>query len=127
MDIYNYVAGTNPQGAKQIIESFGYKVKNRHNMGGNLKELVKNEGEPALKMILDNHPDKDVILEVFSPIKEGKHYQCQCDACKEKRLIDKFISANGNPPTEAKKIDDNFSIVFLAGVVALSIAIMSKK
>ena len=85
MDVYNYVAKNNPQKASEIISSFGYKVIDRNNMGKNLKSLVANEGEPALKMILENHPDKDVILELYNPISQGKHYSCGCDGCKENK------------------------------------------
>ena len=126
MDVYNYVAKNNPQKASEIISSFGYKVIDRNNMGKNLKSLVANEGEPALKMILENHPDKDVILELYSPTSNGLHYSCPCDGCKEKRMFDKFLNASGQEVSEAKKVETNFSLVFLAGIFALSIAILSK-
>lgn len=127
MDVYNYIAQTNPNKATDIINSFGYKVVDRKNMGGNLKSLVANEGEPALKMVLENHPDKDVILELYNPISQGKHYSCGCDGCKEKRMVEKFLNASGTEKSEAKKVDRDFSLVFLAGVLVLSFAILSKK
>ena len=129
MDVYNYIAHTDPALAGQIINDLGYKVVNKKNMGANLKNLVAQEGEPALKVILENHPDKDVILEVCSTVKSGEHYDCDCNGCKEGRIVDKFLNASGggSEKSEAKKVENNFSIVFLAGILVLSFAILSKK
>jgi hypothetical protein len=126
MDVYNYIASTNPHKAQDIINNFGYRVVDNKNMGGNLKSLVAKEGEPALKMVLENHPDKEVILELYSPTADGKHYSCGCNECKEKRMVEKFLNASGKESSEAKKVDSNFSLVFLAGVLVLSFAILSK-
>jgi hypothetical protein len=65
MTIYEYIARNNPIGAKRVIESFGYVVTQPKKMGDNLRMLVAQEGEPALKAVVDLHPDKDLILEVY--------------------------------------------------------------
>lgn len=65
MTIYEYIARNNPVGAKRVIESFGYVVTQPKKMGDNLRMLVAQEGEPALKAVVDLHPDKDLILEVY--------------------------------------------------------------
>ena len=65
MTIYEYIARNNPSGAKRVIESFGYVVTQPKKMGDNLRMLVAQEGEPALKAVVDLHPDKDLIIEVF--------------------------------------------------------------
>jgi hypothetical protein len=61
--MYEYVAMSNPRGAKSLIESFGYQVTNPRTMGANLRMLVSQEGESALKSIAQMHPDKELILE----------------------------------------------------------------
>ena len=63
MNVFKYVAESNPNGAVQIIISFGYDVINTSDLGKSLSELVAEVGEPAFKKVMDNHPDKDVILE----------------------------------------------------------------
>jgi hypothetical protein len=63
--MYEYIANTNPRGAKEIIQSYGYKVVNPRSMGANLRMLVAQEGEPALRNIVELHPDKEIILEVM--------------------------------------------------------------
>jgi hypothetical protein len=65
MTMYEYIANTNPRGAKEIIQSYGYKVVNPRSMGANLRMLVAQEGEPALRNIVELHPDKEIILEVM--------------------------------------------------------------
>jgi hypothetical protein len=82
MTIYEYIARNNPVGAKRTIESFGYKVVNPKSMGDNLRMLVAQEGEPALKAVVDLHPDKDLILEVYGN---------DC-GCKDK---ENFLGADG--------------------------------
>jgi len=127
MDVYNYVAGASPIKAQGIINSFGYKVVDKNDMGKNLQSLVAKEGEPALKMIMESHPDKDVILELYSPSANGEHISCNCSKCKESKIIENFLNASGKEQSEAKKQDNTFSLVFLAGILALSFAIISKK
>ena len=63
MTMYEYVAMSNPREAKSLIESFGYRVTNPRTMGSNLRMLVAQEGEDALKAIAKMHPDKELILE----------------------------------------------------------------
>ena len=118
--VYHYIADNSPKLAKQIIESFGYRVVDQRQMGNNLQQLVANEGEDALKMILEAHPDKDVILELFS------EKQKSCHACKERTLIEKYANANGSEKSEAKLVENNFSILFLAGITILAVAIIKK-
>ena len=126
MNVYNYVANSNPYVAKEICNNFGYKIVDKNNMGENLKKLVVNEGEPALKMILDNHPDKDIILELYSDLNTPK---LDCASCtKNNAPVEKFLNADGLiEPTKARTVENNFSIVFLAGITVLAFAIISKK
>lgn len=83
MTIYEYIARNNPIGAKRVIESFGYVVTQPKKMGDNLRMLVAQEGEPALKAVVDLHPDKDLIMEVYGN-------QCGCKSGKES-----FLGADG--------------------------------
>jgi hypothetical protein len=124
MNVYDYVANSNPSQAKSIITSFGYKVKGK-DMGQNLKQLVSLEGEPALKMVMDNHPDKEIILEMF----QVENEPMQCEVCKEREMFDRFLNATGgdNTISDAKKSENNFNVVFLAGAMLVSFAILSTK
>ena len=85
MNFYEYIAKTNPVGAKSVIQQFGYRVVDGRRMGDNLRMLVGQEGEPALRAIAELHPDKDLILEVFAP-KDG---DCGC-----KKNSESFLGAD---------------------------------
>lgn len=105
MDVYKYVAENNPMVAQGIIESFGYEHANTPDMG--LSQLVAKVGEPALKKIMDNHPDKEIILEMFSS--ETKNSGCGC-GCGGKRH-EGFLNASG---AEVPKEKDNSSSNMIA-------------
>ena len=45
---------------------------------------------------------------------------CNCSKCKESKIIENFLNASGKEQSEAKKQDNTFSLVFLAGILALS-------
>jgi hypothetical protein len=86
MNFYEYIAKTNPMGSKMVIQQFGYRVVDGKRMGENLRMLVAQEGEPALRAIAELHPDKDLLLEVFAP-KDG---DCGC-----KKKGESFLGADG--------------------------------
>ena len=44
MSVYQYVADNDPKGAELIINSFGYEVTNRRDLGQSLSELVSEVG-----------------------------------------------------------------------------------
>jgi hypothetical protein len=86
MNFYEYIAKTNPSGSKKVINEFGYRVVDGRRMGENLRMLVAQEGEPALRAIAEMHPDKELLLEVFAP-KDG---DCGC-----KKKGESFLGADG--------------------------------
>jgi hypothetical protein len=90
MNVYKYVAESNPNGAVQIINSFGYDVANTSDLGRSLSELVAEVGEPAFKKVIDLHPDKDVILELYSNEVKEKNV-CTCDRCKVRGNQDEYL------------------------------------
>lgn len=125
--IYDYV-GSNPTVAKQILNEFGYQATN-NNWSLSLRKLVASEGEPALKAIVDAHPDKELILEMCAP-------ELSVNGTSD---IDQFLKANQpfynadggfglarQQESEAKKTQDNFSLIFLAGAMMISLAILKK-
>lgn len=99
MNVFKYVAESNPNGAVQIINSFGYDVTSTSDLGRSLSELVAEVGEPAFKKVMDNHPDKDVILELYSNDNSDDKKSCGCDSCRNRARNNEYISylnATGN-------------------------------
>lgn len=69
MNVYTYIAEKNPYGAKAVCHSLGYKVsgvKSSSDLGYCLAQIVDKEGETGLRKVMEQHPDKDVICELFS-------------------------------------------------------------
>ena len=122
MDVYRYVGDSNPFLARSIVESFGYVCQKR-DMGSNLKELVAKEGEPALMKIMENHPDKDIILELFSEKTEPMSKK-SCN-CNDNYSQLQYLNAAGN--SEATKYGLQTNTFLLASALILAVAIISKK
>jgi hypothetical protein len=100
MSVYQYVADSDPRGTQRLIESFGYEITNQKNLGRSLSELVSNVGEPALKKVIELHPDKDIILE-FNAIAMPTTTSCGCSSCKAKGGHEKYMNMSGNETTES--------------------------
>jgi hypothetical protein len=109
MSVYQYVADNDPRGAEMIINSFGYEVTDRRNLGQSLTELVSQVGEPALKKIMEYHPDRDIILELNADDLElnadGKKSECGCGNCARMRTQENYMNASGNETTKETKPD----------------------
>jgi len=109
MSLFTRVAAANPIGAKSVIKSYGYDLRT-NNLPQALKQLVAAEGEPALRSIVDIHPDKAIILECFAPtpVKEDCH-------CKEKdKDTDKYYMNAVGKMTDAQResqLTNSFLIV----------------
>lgn len=88
MEIYEYIALNDPQGAQRILQQFGYQVMNVEtatDLGQCLSDLVAQEGDEALTEIAAIHPDKELILEKFSgkPGSGKGNGDCGCKWCKK--------------------------------------------
>jgi hypothetical protein len=69
MDVYTYIASTDPVVARSLLSRYGYRatgINSDSDYGIALKQLVARQGEQAFKDIMNAHPDKDVILEIFA-------------------------------------------------------------
>jgi hypothetical protein len=106
MSDYNDIAKRNPQGAVAVISSFGYEIVDRSNLGQSLNELVAQEGEPALIKVMDIHPDKNLILELFgqTPVTEKG---CGCASCNSKHSNNHEHYMN---ITGSEKVNDSNSV-----------------
>lgn len=119
MDVYEYVATSNPFIARNVIESFGYQLRSR-DLASNLRELVSKEGEPALLKIMENHPDKEIILELFE--KKEPVYK-RHESTPDTAYLH-YLNASGN--SEATKYGLQTNTFLLASALILAVAIISK-
>ena len=128
--VYDYIANSNPQGAKDLCEAYGYRVTNPNSMSQNLKILVNNEGQDALESMMDLHPDKEIILEYFSKPtpKEDATSNCGClNNINTPQVLERFLNASGKQDTsEAKALATNTNTIIFASCLVLAVAIIFK-
>lgn len=127
MNIYSYVATTNPYHAKAILHKYGYKatnVRNAEDLGLCLKQLVAVEGETALKDVIEGHPDKGLIVEQFGIVKneDFKNYTGDCP-CRCRERFNSF-DAKGDKPSA---ITRETNVYILAAALLLAAAIIVKR
>tara|TARA_B100001248_G_C27345258_1_gene438402 strand:- start:467 stop:937 length:471 start_codon:yes stop_codon:yes gene_type:complete len=125
--VYDYIAENNPSEAKSLCEAFGYTITNPTQMSRNLKVLVNNEGEDALKSIMELHPDKDIILEYFGVKKKSKKSDCGCKSnVSSFAPLEAYLHANGKQESDAKTLATNTNTIIFASALVLAVAIIFK-
>ena len=134
MSVYNYVAESSPNHARRIIDSFGYEVLDGRDLGQSLNELVAQEGEPALQRVMEAHPDKDIILELFAKSADTKA-GCGCKKCQEKSH-GHYLNASGvdaadltgsNPNSNTTTLAHKTNVIFIVATLFIATALIIKK
>lgn len=148
MNLYTYVANNNPSMAKAICHKYGYKitgVQSKDDLGVVLEQLVSKEGEPALKDIVLNHPDRDIIIEFNDRDKQesninymgNPNYCPRCgrtpQSCTCKQQYSNYVNYIGEDKDVNVKQTRNENLVsqtntfLLASAFLLGVAIISRK
>lgn len=123
--VYDYIAESNPFIANRIIESFGYhRTQNSQGLGKDLEILVGQEGEPAFKAIMEHHPDKEVILELFS---DKKTKAKKCTTCQSNSAYLNATGGNAAAATHASVLGNQAGLFIVAASLMLAVAIITKK
>lgn len=112
--MYDYVAMSNSREAKSLIESFGYRVTNPRTMGANLRMLVSQEGESALKAIAQMHPDKEFILEA-----------CGASSKRESFMgVDGLINGTTNSNQNQQDANDSTKLAYQTNAMMIVVALI---
>lgn len=142
MNVFKYVAESNPNGALQIINSFGYEVTSKSDLGKSLSELVAEVGEPAFKKVMDNHPDKDVILELYASedTKDKAEKSCGCDSCRNRTMTNdhlQYLNVTGsgkfadekatNSSTNTHLLANQTNVILVVSALFIATALILKK
>ena len=130
MTIYEYIAANNPVQSERIIRRFGYESLRASNLGDNLREVVAQEGEEAFLEVLELHPDRDLLVEVYAPKEEKESCGCTKGKCSCRK--NDYMNADGaNNVAEDKsaaQISASQTNTFLmAAALILAVAIIVKK
>jgi len=71
MNVYHYIADTNPNQANDLLRNYGFNRTNDLTMiSKRLKHIVRENKVSALRDIADIHPDKKLFLSFHSEKKE---------------------------------------------------------
>jgi hypothetical protein len=149
MDLYTYIASSNPYQARALLYKYGYStegVRDDEDLGVCLKKLVAYEGQDAFSDILSNHPDIGVILEKFDSEKEvnkesnfvnlsgNNNNSCSCGCgCNNKNdKYDRYERGgyhnfSGDLEERASKSTKEVSVFIMAAALMLAAAIIVKK
>lgn len=131
MDIYTYVATSNPYQAKSILHKYGYSAKDvqtEADLGLCLKKLVAYEGQNAFNDVLSSHPDKEVLVEKYlidNKDTKEKNFQGDC-SCGNCRRGNEYMNFSGAIETASNKSKSEIGLFIIASALLLATAIISK-
>ncbi len=100
-------------------------------MGTCLEKIVHNEGEVALRKIMEQHPDKEVLLELFAKTDDEKnvagmrYMNCNgggCSGCPQQK--ESYHSFDGISEMKSSAFQANTFII--AASLILAVAIIAK-
>jgi hypothetical protein len=135
MNVYLYIAENNPDASYEVCKKYGYfNIQSIEELATALQSIVAENGQDSLEEILEIHPDKEVILEVFKkkvdekPIEEvlqsifdknkpvEKEKDCSC-----------MKNADGSASNASPNVVGQTNTFILVGALIVSIAIISMK
>jgi len=66
MTVYQYIAENNPDAAYGVCQQYGYyNINDLSQLAQCLEIIVGQNGEEGLSKVMELHPDKDTLLELF--------------------------------------------------------------
>ena len=138
--MYEYVAYNNPQGALALLNSYGLRIRDQRNLGASLRKLVAQEGEPALRKIAELHPDKELLMDVYSNADGGCGCGCGGKKSMGRELMSDFLgadavlsSANVNAnaqihsASESSKLGMQTNAFLIVATMMIALAIITRK
>lgn len=137
INVYEYIAETNPYVVRSLLSKYGHgmeNVRSKKDLGVILRQLVVMEGKPAFVDVMQNHPDREVILELFGNQKPGELYAhadggsekpCGCKKCNH-NTDNHYRNADGATAMAMLHSTSMTNIAIIAGALILAAAIISK-
>lgn len=131
MNVYQYIAEANPEGAYEICKKYGFfQIADSQEMGDCLERIVAQEGEGALTEVMALHPDKEVLFELFDKKKEEPKKLVGEVGDAERRIMrrmsmnarNNMMNANG-----AQNLPNQTNTYILVAALIVSVAIISMK
>jgi len=138
MNVYLYIAQNNPDAAYEICKKYGYfNINSIEGLANALQGIVAEHGQDSLKEILEIHPEKEVILEVFDdkkkvnevPLEEvlQKVFDKNKPVEKEKSDCSCMKNADASVSAVPSTAVNQTNTYILVGALIVSLAIISMK
>jgi len=141
MNIYYYIALSNPDACFNFCNTYGYvnaPINSIEELATCCQEVVAAEGEDAFRDLLKLHPDKGVIIESFSgksvmlgydgnmsaPMPYQPPYKKDCDCNCDKKNIN---ADGGNTNVSSGATSQQTGLFIVAAALLLSVAIITRK
>jgi len=140
MNVYDYIANVNPDAANSFCKKYGYyQIQNTDELAWCLRQIVADNGEESLKKIMELHPEKEVILELFEVKPEPKkeeissnpimmnadgNKECGCGCGCGYRCGLNMRNADGSA---SSGIASQTNMIILVAAMIVSISIISMK
>ncbi len=128
MNVYTYIVECNPNEAYEICKKYGFfNIQSTEEMAKCLETIIANEGEDAVKVMMGLHPDKEVIVELFSQKKSDEPQPVSAPVLVE---APKQVSADGSVTLNAtgpNGLVNQTNTYILVAALIISVAIISMK
>jgi len=124
MNVYEYISYSNPDAANDICNKYGYyEIKSIDELAYLLQSIVARRGETAFKEIMELHPEKNVVLELFEKKIENPEPK---PLMEQKRDCSCMRSADGAASNQGIATQTNLMVLIAAMIVSISIISMKK-
>lgn len=132
MTVYQYISENNPDAAYEVCKQYGYyDIKDLSQLAQCLELIIGQNGEEGLSKVMELHPDKDTILELFKkkqddivevvlPVMQEKIAPPQSEPQIQLPIQDNMKNADGNSMVVNKT---NLYILIGASLIAFTIII----
>jgi len=126
MNVYQYIAYSNPDAANALCNKHGYyQIQSYDELADCLQSIVARKGESAFKEIMELHPEKEVVVELFMK-PEPLTPPIQIMEQKRERDCSCMLNADGSQQNQGMASQTNFMILVAAMIVSISIIAMKK-
>jgi hypothetical protein len=126
MNVYQYIAYSNPDAANALCNKHGYyQIQSYDELADCLQSVVARKGESAFKEIMELHPEKEVVVELFMK-PEPPTPPIQIMEQKRERDCSCMLNADGSQQNQGMASQTNLMILVAAMIVSISIIAMKK-
>lgn len=130
MNIYQYTALNNPNGARQVVESYSIRPDKKL-LPKQLAFVVAKHGEEALSRVASIHPDLPLFQKQIDGFKEKikkeheeKNIFSNANGQQIKDEISKLKDSFHNADGDKDKSKNKYELFIIGGVIILGLAIV---